>query len=185
MSLISTLAKGLVVGSLAGLSLWAGSRFLQPTRILTPTTEYEVFRQRRSQVKKMISLVDDRGRQCVLPPLGTEVTVWKAGVTVGDVPVYIRLTTPADARRVTPFDIGSCFKSRVEFAKVEQIVGQDGTEYQEAFSFVYGRMAYRLGEVARPDGFDPDPNEQCGSGIHVHAHRDHCDRWWASLRSKI
>ena len=96
--------------------------------------------------------------------------------------VYIRLTVPADAKRVTPRDEDCRYKSRVEFARVDQIVGRDGTEYKEAVSCVFlgGKgtsITYRVGEIVRPDSYNPDPNVGCGAGINVHAHRDHCDAW--------
>ena len=93
--------------------------------------------------------------------------------------VYVRLTVPADARRVTPLDDACAYKSRVEFAKVEEITGEDGTPYTEAFSAIYHdkRLTYRVGEVVRADDFNPGLGTACNGGIHVHAHRDQCDQW--------
>ena len=154
-------------------------------------------------VSRVLALNDRQGRDCCLKE--GEITVWKVAKarglsavetqTVVDedgaerittvkhtpwVPVYIRLTVPAEAKRVTPLDSDYKYKSRVEFARVDQIVDKEGNEYKEARSSVnpLGKVTvYTLGEVARPDGFNPDPSVECGAGLHVHAFQDHCDVW--------
>ena len=95
-------------------------------------------------------------------------------------PVYVRLTVPADAKRVTPREDGEyLYKSRVEFARVEEIVDREGTQYREARTAIWksDTTIYKLGEMVHPDQFDPNPQHACGSGIHVHRHQDHCDKW--------
>ena len=94
--------------------------------------------------------------------------------------VYVRLTVPADAKRVTPMDSSFQYKSRVEFARVEEIVDREGNHYDVAYSAVNGmqkRSVYKVGEIVRPDEFNDDPSHECGAGISVHVHRDHCDTW--------
>ena len=137
----------------------------------------------KGNVLRVLVLRDKSGRDCLLKD-DKEITVWKLGKAVGTASapwVYIRLTVPADARRVTPQDTDYKYKSRVEFAKVEEIVGEDGTEYKEAVSGVRWRSddgtTYRVGEIVRPDHFDPSPVTTYTNGIHVHAYRDQCDVW--------
>lgn len=123
--------------------------------------------------------MDSAGRNTVIPE--GEVTVWKACKVPGeDQWVTVRLTVPADAQRVTPHETRSQHKSRVSRAKVEEIVGTDGTQYKEAVSGVHRdrSIIYRVGETVVCDRFEADPTVECGAGINVHAHRDHCAQWF-------
>lgn len=141
------------------------------------------------KVVRVVSLTDRQGRDAMLPD--GEVEVWKACKTCkGDdgVGLYVRLRVPADARRVTPM----CSpegkwepQSRVEYAIVVSIDDGMGTTqpYTEATSFVRKgtSLVYRVGEVVRPDGYDPDPGHECGKGINVHRYRDQCEAWFRGL----
>lgn len=127
---------------------------------------------------RVVSLRDEQGRECVLPD--GDLIVWKVAKSWGAGQwheVLIRLSVPSTARRVTPVDTDHTYKSRVEYAKVEEIVGGDGTQYREAVSSIRSSnpVTYRVGEIAVPDTFDDDPNHECAAGINVYAHRDHCD----------
>ena len=138
------------------------------------------------KVLRVVSLRDQKGRDCVLGD--GELTVWKVAKTEVEtahgeglgrewVPVYVRLTVPADAKRVTPASGQTQYKARVEFARVEEIFDRKGNRYQEAVSAIWGGATYKVGEVVRPNGFNPDIQTQCEQGIHVHLHREHCDQW--------
>ena len=159
----------------------------------------KVVEYRRGKVVRVVELRDPAGRDCVLPP--GELIVWKACAVpregTGDAKkgvnvkrgVYVKIMVPADAQRVTPLDTDAKFKSRVEYGVVldiESAPSADGTvtHYNEATSFVYGkdRLRYVVGERVQvdEDDFEDDPNVECGAGINVHLHRDHCAVWFQS-----
>lgn len=177
-----------------GVKLWDG--FYHNDRLHGPHRRYdatgrvvEVLDYVDGRVVRVTSLIDHRGRQCVLDQ--GPIQVWKiatvcvAGVGTPyhdhDTPnAYVRLLVPAEARRVTVVDDGAQhYKSRVEFAVVEDIVDRWGTHHRVATSCVHKgtQLVYRVGETVVPDGFDADPNVDCGAGIHVHKYVDHCDVW--------
>jgi antitoxin component YwqK of YwqJK toxin-antitoxin module len=128
-------------------------------------------------IKQVIDIRDLLGNQCVLA--SGEITVWKACKAHGT-NVYVRLTVPEGARRVTP-KLGEQYKSRVEYAKVEQIIDKDGKEYKEAVSYIYreSTLTYKVGETVHPDEFDGGITNNCGAGINVHRYKDHCDIWFS------
>lgn len=144
-----------------------------PSGRLRSEVDYEM-----GKCTRVVSLYDHAGRDCVLGD--GEQTVWKVAVTDSRVPVYVRLTVPENAKRVTPDDGDhKLYKARVEFAKVEEIFDREGNRYQKAFSAIHYRypVTYNVGEVVGPDFFNADPSVQCGNGIHVHRYKDHCDQW--------
>lgn len=126
---------------------------------------------------RVISDIDSTGRECVLPRDG-EFIAWKICLSADKKYVYVQLKVPKEARRITPLNFPSKHKGRVEYAMVEKIIGQDGTEYKEAESFLGGKaLVYKVGEVAQPDGYNDNIKIDCGQGISVHLHKDHCDQW--------
>ena len=133
---------------------------------------------KEDRVVSVVSQLDDRGRETVLPD--GEIEVWKMCRASDNTYVYVQIRVPEEARRVTPLqDIGEAtYKARVEYGVVVGIQDRDGKAYTEATSFVHNeRMVYRVGEEVRPSTLSMDPNVDCGPGIHVHRHRDHCDQW--------
>lgn len=99
-----------------------------------------------------------------------------------DTDVYIRLKVPEDARRVTAIikNIGIGYpeyKSRVEFAVVEQIVDKYGNEYKEAVEFANGTVStiYHVGEMIYSNDFDNDVNKEYADGINVYMYKDECN----------
>jgi len=127
-------------------------------------------------VKMNINL-DEKGRDCIVGE--GEIFGWKACRTVGGIFVYVRLRIPKEAKRVSPFDIQRLYKSRAEYAFVEQIIDESGKEYKQANSFVHAQTAisYVVGKIVRPSGYNPSPSEGCGEGINFHKYKDHCDAW--------
>ena len=93
--------------------------------------------------------------------------------------VWIRFTVPANSRRVA-LGYRDHFRSRVEFARVEQIVGADGTEYKEATAQYRDNqgplITFQVGQNATPNnGYDPQMDSE--RGLYVQRFRDQCDRW--------
>ena len=134
--------------------------------------EYEY---RDGEIIKINEINDINGRNCILQD-GIILEVWKA-CKFNDISVYVKLSVPLDAKRITP--LNDQYKSRVEFAQVEQIIDREGKEYTEAVSFVHPmQLVYRVGELVYPDGFDDNIAHDCGKGINVHKYKDHCDVWF-------
>jgi len=128
---------------------------------------------RNGRIIRVTSCIDDQKRESVLPP--GELTVWKACRSDGK-NVIVELSVPGEAKRVTPLDPWFRYKSRVDSATVRRITSMEGVDYKEAVSCVFRgkKLTYRVGETIRPDGFDDNPANDCGQGINVHLHRDHC-----------
>lgn len=106
--------------------------------------------------------------------------VWKAGKDDFGEEVVIEMMIYNDTARVTQ----TCTahehcrlmrKSRVAEAYVVRIWAiKDQTERKKAFGWYQTDFVYAVGTVVKPDSFDPDPEECCGHGIHVHKHRVDC-----------
>jgi len=79
--------------------------------------------------------------------------------------VVCELEIPADAGRVGGV-IGR--KCRAEFARV--ITGEGHSNYDPGFF-------YRVGEVVRPDAFDPNPLVECSGGIHFFITREEAEAY--------
>lgn len=137
------------------------------------------------------SIVDNCGRECVLPD--GDITVWKAcraidPKTGNQVNVYVKLRVPSGVARVTTHDAAThihsdealTYKCRIATGFVEEIVDKDGNKYYEATSFVHPTKSgtYRVGQWAVPDSYNGDPKVSCGSGINVHPYQDQCDQWF-------
>jgi hypothetical protein len=69
----------------------------------------------------------------------------------------VKLLIPLDAKRIHAIGSRKC---RAEFAKVLEISGETeiNTEYQP-------HTLYKVGEIVRPDSFDPDILVECSHGI--------------------
>ncbi len=86
----------------------------------------------------------------------------KYGYKVVNAPVLVKLSFPDDAELVN-LDKD---KSRASVAMVESIhvindFGAEGVTNRQ-----YKRCEYRVGELVFPDRYDPNPNQDCGHGIH-------------------
>jgi hypothetical protein len=129
----------------------------------------------RSQ-RKVLSLLDEHGRECALPE--GKIEVWKL-CAFREIFVYVKLEVPEHAKRVTPIDPDRKYKSRVSEAKVLEIVDRLGTKYDCCCSCVHGYnlLTYRVGQIVIPDKFDPRTKVECGAGINVHRYKDQCDQW--------
>ena len=142
----------------------------------------EIYEYKNNIIISIVSIRDDLGRECVLTQLiqeGKELIVWKECKS-GEHNVFVELKVPIEAKRITPTNSESRYKSRVEYAIVQRIFDIVGTEYKEASSCVYSSsiLTYKVGELIRPDGFDDNITNECGRGINVHAYQDHCRQWF-------
>lgn len=86
----------------------------------------------------------------------------KYGYKVVNAPVLVKLSFPEEAELVN-IDKD---KSRASVAMVESVhvindFGAEGVTNKQ-----YNRCEYRVGELVFPDSYDPNPNQDCGHGIH-------------------
>lgn len=86
----------------------------------------------------------------------------KYGYKVVSAPVLVKLSFPDEAELVN-LDKD---KSRASVAMVESVhvindFGAEGVTNRQ-----YNRCEYRVGELVFPDSYDPNPNQDCGHGIH-------------------
>ena len=152
-----------------------GRRHGRWTWYTTDGRQDKVIEYRHDVMTKLVALLDDQGRETVLPD--GEIDVWKAGKGPSGNDVYIKIRVPAEARRVSTLQQ----KARIDWGTVVSIVDDEGKEYKEAHNFVRETVSlrYAVGEVVQADGFDPVPTQDCAPGIHVHRYRDQCKRWFA------
>ena len=134
---------------------------------------------KEGRVTKVVTCLDDQGRETVLPD--GEIHVWKLCEAKDETYVYVKIRVPKEAKRVTPFAFTladgaqTSYKARVEYGTV---VGIFPPRYEEATSCIHSeRVIYRVGQEVRPSSLNEDPNVECGAGINVHLQRDHCDQW--------
>jgi hypothetical protein len=131
---------------------------------------------------KMITITDEKGRNVVLED-DIPIVVWKACKSLHKNEfVYVKISVPAEAKRVTPNSTPQRYKSRVEFGTVLEIVDKEGNKYNDAISFVHSghKLTYSVGCKVIPNGFDPSSYEECGAGINCHKFKEHCDQWFLS-----
>ncbi len=94
----------------------------------------------------------------------------------GDLIVYkqleegvAKLLIPADAKRSN----ATGRKCRAEYAKVLELPEgvAEGTSKHDS------KFKYRVGEIVRPDSFDPDWKNECAGGIHFFITRDEAEEY--------
>jgi len=140
-------------------------------------TAYTCYEYKDNHIIRIVSILDHMGRKCVLP-LGP-LTVWKACQSNG-INVVVELDVPTEAKRITPYDIESRYKSRVDRATVRRVTDRERNDYREAKSCVYKEkcITYTVGQQVIPDGFDENVLNDCGPGINVHRYKDQCEQWF-------
>ena len=142
---------------------------------------FEEYLYNRGLVMKVISIKDKKARETVLPP--GRAIVWKACQS-NTINVYVKLLLDEKTRRITPkLDKNNgnvVYKSRVSSARVLEIMDSEGRNYTECESSIhlYTKVKYVVRDIAIPDGFNDNLEEECGQGISVHAYRDECNIWF-------
>jgi hypothetical protein len=84
------------------------------------------------------------------------------------------LEIPVKAGRVNALSSRKC---RFEFAKVLAIYGAGGEKTVSARSRHDRSFEYRVGEIVRPDSFDPSPFVECSHGIHAFLTREEAEAY--------
>ena len=107
---------------------------------------------------------------CQICPEEGAFIAWKRG-RGGEI---IKLEIPADAKRNSTI-IGR--KCRAEFAKVLEIT-KDSKTLQECKNWnIDYPFTYKVGEITRPDKYDPDPRIDCTHGIHFFISKEEAEDW--------
>lgn len=83
----------------------------------------------------------------------------------------VKYEIPAEAKRTASLMSRKC---RVEYALVLEI--EDATEVTVKRA-PFPPLTYRVGEIAYPDSYDPDPAVDCSHGIHVFMTREEAEEW--------
>ena len=158
------------------------AEYLNGETVMMQSPGHEPFASHESKLHRPRALLDDRGRDYVLP-LG-EITVFKA-LDAESVFVRAELLVPAEARRVTPMQEPGLFKSRVSRAHVVRIFDRAGREYESAVSFVHGqRLVYTAKRDIFPDRYSGMVGNSCDAGISVVRYLDHCDQWESCMPAR-
>lgn len=86
----------------------------------------------------------------------------KYGYKIVDAPVLVKLSFPDEAELVN-LDKD---KSRASVARVESIHVVNDFGAEGVTNRSYKPCRYEVGQLVYPDSYDPDPNQDCGHGIH-------------------
>jgi len=87
----------------------------------------------------------------------------------------VKLEIPAEAKRHNALGGRKC---RAEFVKVLDIRNSKGHKVKECYN-VTNRIntLYRIGEIVKPDNYDPSPLEECSHGIHFFLTKQEAKEW--------
>lgn len=86
----------------------------------------------------------------------------KYGYKIVNAPILVKLSFPDDARIVNI----NKDKSRCDYAKVESVTIVNDFGGNGVVNKAKEPCKYEVGEFVYPDRFDPNPNNECGHGIH-------------------
>ena len=86
----------------------------------------------------------------------------------------IKLEIPTEAKRHNSLGGRKC---RAEFVKVLNIT-KDGKRHSKAITAGHGPATiYKIGEIVKPDSYDPDPLIECSNGIHFFISKQEALDW--------
>ena len=106
----------------------------------------------------------------IIPETGS-FEAWKKGENDH----LIKLEIPAKAKRHNYIGGRKC---RAEFVKVLDIRNSKGHKIKECRNGPHGiKTTYRVGEIAKPDQYDPDPLTECSNGIHFFISKQEAKDW--------
>ncbi len=106
----------------------------------------------------------------IIPETGS-FEAWKKGENDH----LIKLEIPAKAKRHNYIGGRKC---RAEFVKVLDIRNSKGHKIKECRNGPHGiKTTYRVGEIVKPDQYDPDPLTECSHGIHFFISKQEAKDW--------
>jgi hypothetical protein len=87
----------------------------------------------------------------------------------------IKIEIPAGAKRHNYIGGRKC---RAEFVKVLDIRNSKGHKVKECYNDTHTeKILYRVGEIVRPDSYDPSPLNECSNGIHFFLTKQEAKDW--------
>ena len=128
----------------------------------------------------------------VTPPIKKEdyIIGWKVVKSLNDEIRIVKLGIPYDTQRVIPIgsDFFSTYKKErcdrgafvldIQLPILDEIISVVPNE-KVARSYIYENITeYKVGCIVEPDGFNNNPNESCGQGIHYHRDRRAVFKMW-------
>jgi len=117
-----------------------------------------------ANLKKIIHLFT------IVPEKGSFIG-WKKG----QYGCIIELEIPAKAKRHNYLGGRKC---RAEFVKVIEIRDSKGHKVKECYNGTHEhKILYKVGEIVKPDSYDPDPLNECSNGIHFFLTRQEAKNW--------
>jgi len=106
----------------------------------------------------------------IIPEEGSFIA-WKKGENGH----LIKLEIPAEAKRHNSLSGRKC---RAEFVRVLDIRNPKGHKVKECYNGILGiKTLYRIGEIVRPDSYDPNPLQECSHGIHFFITKQEAKDW--------
>jgi uncharacterized protein YjbI with pentapeptide repeats len=87
----------------------------------------------------------------------------------------IKIEIPTGAKRHNYLGGRKC---RAEFVKVLDIRNSKGHKVKECFNRTHSeKILYKVGEIVRPDSYDPSPLNECSNGIHFFLTKEEAKAW--------
>ena len=127
----------------------------------------------------------------ITPPIKKDdyIIGWKAVKSFNDEIRIVKLGIPYDTQRVIPIgsDFFSTFRKErcnralvldIQLPNLDEIISVVPNE-KVARSYMYENITeYKVGCIVEPDGFNNNPSESCGQGIHYHRDRRAVFKMW-------
>ena len=104
----------------------------------------------------------------IVPEEGSFIAWKKAGGYL------IKLEIPAEAKRHSHLSGRKC---RAEFVRVLDIRNDRGHKVKSCYGSYDKKTIYTIGEITRPDSYDPDPRVDCSNGIHFFLTKQEAKEW--------
>ena len=86
----------------------------------------------------------------------------------------IKLEIPKEAKRHNCISNRKC---RAEFVKVLDIRNSKGHKAKKCYGLYNSEFEYKIGEIVKPDSYDPDPLVECSNGIHFFVTKQEAKDW--------
>ena len=86
----------------------------------------------------------------------------------------VKIEIPAEAKRHNALGGRKC---RAEFVKVLDIRNSKGHKAKKCYGQHDRNTVYEIGEIVRPDSYDPDPTKECSNGIHFFLTKQEAKDW--------
>ena len=86
----------------------------------------------------------------------------------------VKIEIPAEAKRHNALGGRKC---RAEFIKVLDIRNDKGHKAKSCHGQHDRKTVYEIGQIVKPDSYDPDPTRECSNGIHFFLTKQEAKDW--------